>query len=52
MPKVGSKEFPYTKEGYAAAKAEAAKSGKKMVVPKKGAKKKMAAKKAASKKGK
>lgn len=29
MPKVGNKEFPYTKAGYAAAKAEAAKMSKK-----------------------
>jgi len=36
MPKVGSKHFSYTKAGYAAAKKEAAKTGKKMVVPKKG----------------
>jgi hypothetical protein len=35
MPKVGSKHFSYTKAGYAAAKKEAAKTGKKMVVPKK-----------------
>ena len=30
MPKVGKKEFPYTKKGMAAAKAAAKKSGKKM----------------------
>jgi hypothetical protein len=30
MPKVGKKEFPYTKKGMAAAKAESKKSGKKM----------------------
>ncbi len=35
MPKVGKKEFPYTKAGAAAAKKEAAKTGKK-VVSKKG----------------
>lgn len=34
MPKVGNKEFSYSKAGYAAAKKEAAKTGKKMVVPK------------------
>jgi hypothetical protein len=49
MPNVGKKEFPYTPEGFAMAKSEAKKSGKKMV-PKKGAKKKAAAKKAAPKK--
>ena len=37
MPKVGKKEFPYTKAGMAAAKKEAKKSGKPM---KKGNKKK------------
>jgi hypothetical protein len=31
MPKVGKKEFPYTKAGKAAAKKEAAKTGKKVV---------------------
>lgn len=31
MPKVGKKEFPYTKKGKEAAKKEAAKSGKKVV---------------------
>jgi len=36
MPKVGKKEFPYTKAGYAAAKKAAKKTGQKMVVPKKG----------------
>lgn len=36
MPKVGKKEFSYTKAGYAAARKEAKKTGKKMVVPKKG----------------
>lgn len=35
MPKVGKKEFPYTKAGYAAAKKAAKSSGKKMIVPKK-----------------
>lgn len=35
MPKVGKKEFPYTKAGYAAAKKAAKKTGQKMVVPKK-----------------
>jgi hypothetical protein len=35
MPKVGKMEFPYTKAGYAAAKKQAAKTGKKMVAPKK-----------------
>jgi hypothetical protein len=54
MPKVGNEEFPYTKAGFAAAKAEAKEYGKKMVVPKKAAKKKAAPKKkaAAKKKGK
>lgn len=37
MPKVGKKEFPYTKAGMAAAKKESKKSGKPM---KKGNKKK------------
>jgi hypothetical protein len=50
MPKVGSKEFPYSKEGMNAAREEAAKSGKKMVMPKKAAKTKAAAKKVAKKK--
>jgi len=40
MPKVGMKEFAYTPKGMAMAKAEAKKTGKKMVV-KKTAKKKM-----------
>ena len=31
MPKVGKKEFPYSPKGMAMAKAEAKKSGKKMV---------------------
>jgi len=31
MPKVGNKEFPYTKAGMAAAKKAAKSSGKKMV---------------------
>ena len=35
MPKVGKKKFPYTKKGMAAAKKEAAKSGKKMKYGKK-----------------
>jgi len=30
MPKVGKKEYPYTKKGMAMAKAEAKKSGKSM----------------------
>lgn len=30
MPKVGGKEFPYTKKGMAMAKAEAKKKGKPM----------------------
>lgn len=34
MPKVGKKEYPYTAKGMAMAKAEAKKSGKKMVVKK------------------
>ena len=38
MPKVGGKEFPYTKKGMAMAKAAAKKSGKPMM--KKKAKKK------------
>jgi len=50
MPKVGNEEFPYTKAGIAAAKAEAKEYGKKMVMPKKAAKTKAAAKKAAKKK--
>jgi hypothetical protein len=32
MPKVGMKEFPYTSKGKKAAKMEASKTGKKMVV--------------------
>lgn len=54
MPKVGNEEFPYTKAGIAAAKAEAKEYGKKMVMPKKASKKKAAAKKKAApkKKGK
>lgn len=35
MPKVGKKEFPYTKKGMAMAKEEAKKSGKKMKYGKK-----------------
>jgi hypothetical protein len=35
MPKVGNKEFGYGKAGMKAAKAEAKKTGKKMVMPKK-----------------
>lgn len=35
MPKVGKKEFPYTKKGMAMAKAAAKKSGKKMKYGKK-----------------
>ena len=38
MPKVGKKHFSYTKQGVAAAKKEAAKSGKKMAYKKKGKK--------------
>jgi hypothetical protein len=34
MPKVGMKEFSYTAKGMAMAKAEAKKTGKKMVVKK------------------
>jgi hypothetical protein len=34
MPKVNGKEFPYTAKGMAMAKAEAKKTGKKMVKPK------------------
>jgi len=34
MPKVGMKEFAYTAKGMAMAKAEANKTGKKMVVKK------------------
>jgi len=42
MPKVGKKEYPYTAKGMAMAKAEAKKSGKKMMTGKmkKGSKKK------------
>lgn len=50
MPRVGNEEFPYTKAGMAAAKAEAKEYGRKVVMPKKAAKKKAAAKKAAPKK--
>lgn len=50
MPKVGNEEFPYTKSGVAAAKAEAKEYGKKVVMPKKAAKTKAAAKKVAKKK--
>ena len=35
MPKVGKKEYPYTKAGLAAAKKDAKKSGKKMTMAKK-----------------
>lgn len=35
MPKVGKKEFPYTKAGMAAAKKESKKSGKPMKKAKK-----------------
>ena len=35
MPKVGKKEFPYSKKGMAMAKAKAKKSGKKMKMGKK-----------------
>jgi hypothetical protein len=43
MPKVGKKEFPYNAKGMAMAKAEAKKTGKKVVSAAKGAvrKKKM-----------
>lgn len=34
MPKVGSKHFDYTPQGFAKAKAEAKKSGKKLEVKK------------------
>jgi hypothetical protein len=34
MPKVGKKEYPYSAKGMAMAKAEAKKSGKKMIVKK------------------
>ena len=34
MPKVGTKEFSYTAKGMAMAKAEAKKTGKKMVIKK------------------
>lgn len=49
MPRVGNEEFPYTKAGVAAAKAEAKEYGRKVVMPKKAAKKKAAAKKGVSK---
>jgi hypothetical protein len=39
MPKVGMKEFSYTKKGMAMAKKEAKKTGKKMVMKKMGKKK-------------
>ena len=39
MPKVGNKHFSYGPAGVAAAKAEAMKTGKKMVVAKKAKKK-------------
>ena len=35
MPKVGKEDFPYTKAGIAAAKAEAKEYGKKVVMGKK-----------------
>jgi hypothetical protein len=41
MPKVGMKEFSYTAKGMAMAKAEAKKTGKKMVVKKTAKKKTM-----------
>ena len=44
MPKVGKKEYAYTAKGMAMAKADAKKSGKKMVI-KKGMKKKPGKKK-------
>jgi hypothetical protein len=34
MPKVGKKEFPYSAKGMAMAKAQAKKSGKKMMMKK------------------
>ncbi len=34
MPKVGKKEYPYTPKGMAMAKADAKKSGKKMMMKK------------------
>ena len=49
MPKVGMKEFAYTAKGMAMAKAEAMKSGKKMV--KKTAKKKVAKRSMVRKRG-
>lgn len=48
MPRVGNEEFPYTKAGIAAAKAEAKEYGRKVVMPKKASKKKAAAKKKAA----
>lgn len=50
MPKVGNEQFPYTKAGIAAAKAEGKEYGRKVVMPKKASKKKAAAKKASAKK--
>lgn len=38
MPKVGKKEFPYTKKGKEAAKKEASKTGKKVMNKKMGSK--------------
>ena len=35
MPKVGNKHFSYTAKGYAAAKKEARRTGKRMVIGKK-----------------
>lgn len=39
MPRVGNKEFAYTAKGVAQAKAEAKKTGRKVVVPKLNSKK-------------
>lgn len=49
MPRVGKEEFPYTKAGIAAAKAEAREYGKKVVMGKK--KKSAPKKKVVKKKG-
>lgn len=39
MPKVGKKHFSYTQKGVAMAKAEAKKTGKKVIIKKAGKKK-------------
>ena len=39
MPRVGKKHYPYTKEGYKKAKAEAKRTGKKVTHKKRGRKK-------------